>query len=135
MTIAQNLGFPRIGERRELKKATEAYWKGDIGRTELEATGAELRRSNWEKQREAGITLIPSNDFSFYDQMLDMSCLLGNVPARFDWDGSNADVDVAFDVARGVRGKDKAFAAEMTKWFDTNYHYIVPEFEIGRAHV
>src|SRR5699024_8816203 len=86
------------------------------------------RRSNWEKQQEAGITLIPSNDFSFYDQVLDMSCLLGNVPARFDWDGNNADVDVAFDVARGVRGKEDAFAAEMTKWFDTNYHYIVQEF-------
>ncbi len=128
MTIAQNLGFPRIGERRELKKATEAYWKGELDRAGLEATGAELRRANWDKQQHAGIELIPSNDFSFYDQVLDMSCLLGNVPERFDWDGDNADIDVAFDVARGVRGKDNAFAAEMTKWFGTNFHYIVPEF-------
>src|SRR5699024_10194716 len=128
MTATHNLGFPRIGERRELKKATEAYWKGDLDRAGLDAAGAELRRSNWEKQQHAGIDLIPSNDFSFYDQVLDMSCLLGNIPARFGWDGGNADVDVAFDVARGIRGKDDAFAAEMTKWFDTNYHYIVPEF-------
>src|SRR5699024_1893567 len=128
MTATHNLGFPRIGERRELKKATEAYWKGDLDRAGLDAAGAELRRSNWEKQQHAGIDLIPSNDFSFYDQVLVMSCLLGNVPARFDWDGGNADVDVAFDVARGIRGKDEAFAAEMTKWFETNYHYIVPEF-------
>src|SRR5699024_6471343 len=128
MTIAHNLGFPRIGERRELKKATEAYWKNELDRAGLEATGAELRRANWERQRRAGIQLIPANDFSFYDQVLDMSCLLGNVPSRFDWDGSNADVDVAFAMARGVPGKDAAYAAEMTKWFDTNYHYIVPEF-------
>ena len=125
MTISQNLGFPRIGERRELKKATEAYWKGDLDRAGLEATGADLRRSNWEKQRKAGIDLIPSNDFSFYDQVLDMSCLLGNVPARFGWDGSITDIDVAFDMARGTQD---AIACEMTKWFDTNYHYLVPEF-------
>ena len=125
MTISQNLGFPRIGERRELKKATEAYWKGDLDRAGLEATGAELRRSNWAKQQAAGIDLIPSNDFSFYDQVLGLSCLVGNVPARFGWDGSDMNIDVAFDMARGTDG---AIACEMTKWFDTNYHYIVPEF-------
>ncbi|MBO9470715.1 5-methyltetrahydropteroyltriglutamate--homocysteine S-methyltransferase [Endozoicomonas sp. G2_2] len=125
MTISQNLGFPRIGERRELKKATEAYWKGDLDRAGLEATGAELRHSNWAKQQAAGIDLIPSNDFSFYDQVLGLSCLVGNVPARFGWDGSDMNIDVAFDMARGTDG---AIACEMTKWFDTNYHYIVPEF-------
>ena len=125
MTISQNLGFPRIGERRELKKATEPYWKGDLDRAGLEATGAELRRSNWAKQQAAGIDLIPSNDFSFYDQVLGLSCLVGNVPARFGWNGSDMNIDVAFDMARGTDG---AIACEMTKWFDTNYHYIVPEF-------
>ncbi|KEZ76394.1 5-methyltetrahydropteroyltriglutamate--homocysteine S-methyltransferase [Salinisphaera hydrothermalis] len=125
MTTSHNLGFPRIGERRELKKATEAYWAGDLDRAGLEAAGAEIRRANWEKQRAAGIDLIPSNDFSFYDQVLDMTCLVGNVPARFDWDGEHADLDLAFDMARGT---DEAIACEMTKWFDTNYHYLVPEF-------
>src|SRR5699024_10600011 len=128
MTISHNLGFPRIGERRELKKATEAYWKGDLDRAGLEAVGAELRRENWNKQRQAGIELIPSNDFSFYDQVLDMSCLLGHVPGRFQWDGKHADLDVAFAMARGT---DDAIACEMTKWFDTNYHYLVPEFTQG----
>lgn len=125
MTISHNLGFPRIGEHRELKKSTEAYWKGDLDRAGLQATGAELRRANWQKQKDAGIELIPSNDFSFYDQVLDLSCLLGNVPDRFGWDGQNMDIDVAFDMARGTDG---AIACEMTKWFDTNYHYLVPEF-------
>lgn len=125
MTTSQNLGFPRIGERRELKKATEAYWKGDLDYAGLEATGAELRRANWAKQQAAGIDLIPSNDFSFYDQVLDLSCLVGNVPERFGWDGQTMNIDVAFDMARGT---DAAIACEMTKWFDTNYHYIVPEF-------
>ena len=125
MTISQNLGFPRIGERRELKKATEAYWKGDLDYAGLEATGAELRRANWAKQQAAGIDLIPSNDFSFYDQVLGLSCLIGNVPERFGWNGGDMNIDVAFDMARGTA---TAIACEMTKWFDTNYHYIVPEF-------
>ena len=135
------LGFPRIGERRELKKATEAYWKGELPREELLAVGAALRKQNWKKQQAAGIDLIPVNDFSFYDQTLDMSCLLGNIPPRFGWEGGTADLDTAFTVARGTRngaaseeekdcqtGKVSTFASEMTKWFDTNYHYIVPEF-------
>ncbi len=136
----QNLGYPRIGERRELKKATEAYWHGKISREQLEQTGTELRRTNWEKQRAAGIDLIPCNDFSFYDQMLDFSCLIGNVPPRFGWQGGAPGLDTLFLMARGSRGEghegcshggtghEGAFACEMTKWFDTNYHYIVPEF-------
>ena len=135
-----NLGYPRIGEQRELKKATEAFWHGKLSREELEATGRKLRRDNWAKQSTAGIDLIPCNDFSFYDQMLDFSCLIGNVPPRFGWKGEDVDLDTLFLMARGSRGEghegcthgcdahEAAFACEMTKWFDTNYHYIVPEF-------
>lgn len=131
-----NLGFPRIGEQRELKRATEAYWKDELPEEELNRVGAELRRVNWLKQKEAGIDLIPSNDFSFYDQMQDMSCLLGVVPPRFGWDGGAIDLALRFRIARGVAQEHgcgcghagTTFASEMTKWFDTNYHYIVPEF-------
>lgn len=137
------LGYPRIGEQRELKKATELYWKGEIPRVALEAIGRDLRKRNWQKQAAAGIDLVPCNDFSFYDQVLDASCLFGNVPPRFEWDGKQAGLDTRFLIARGARNtgngheegcKDCAtskvptFASEMTKWFDTNYHYIVPEF-------
>jgi len=135
--FTHNLGFPRIGEQRELKRATEAYWKGDLPEEELIRAGEELRRTNWLKQKDAGIDLIPSNDFSFYDQMLDMSCLLGNVPPRFGWEGGNVPLGLRFKIARGVVnthdadctcGNHGTTASEMTKWFDTNYHYIVPEF-------
>src|SRR5580658_3409358 len=140
--ITHTLGYPRIGEKRELKKATEAYWAGKLTRAELEETGRSLRRQNWLTQQKAGIELIPSNDFSFYDQMLDLSCLVGNVPPRFGWKGGQVDLDTYFQIARGVRGgadekagdcgcgtcATPAAACEMTKWFDTNYHYIVPEF-------
>jgi len=137
-----SLGYPRIGAKRELKKATEAYWKGDLPLSELIATGKTLRETNWKKQQAAGIDLIPVNDFSFYDQVLDMSCLLGNVPPRFQWQGGQTDINTAFTIARGTQGgaslvedekdcqtgKVSTFASEMTKWFDTNYHFIVPEF-------
>lgn len=138
-----NLGYPRIGEQRELKKATEAYWKGKLSKQDLLATGKTLRETNWKKQQAAGIDLIPVNDFSFYDQTLDMSCLLGNVPPRFQWKGGQTDVDTVFTIARGTQGgaslvheeekdcqtcKVSTHASEMTKWLDTNYHYIVPEF-------
>lgn len=127
--ISNNLGYPRIGELRELKKATESYWQGKLSKEELLKTGADLRSQNWKKQKEAGIDLIPSNDFSFYDQMLDMTCLVGNVPPRFEWDGNQVDLDTFFHIARGQIGKANAFASDMTKWFDTNYHYIAPEFQ------
>ena len=143
--FTHNLGFPRIGEHRELKKATEAYWKGTLSLGALEAVSVELRRSHWLIQKEAGIDLIPSNDFSYYDQMLDTSCLLGNVPDRFQWNGEAVDLDLRFRIARGTDGtagdiqecdcgeSSTAFASEMTKWFDTNYHYIVPEFTQNTA--
>jgi 5-methyltetrahydropteroyltriglutamate--homocysteine methyltransferase len=149
--ITHNLGYPRIGEKRELKRATEAYWRGRLSRDELLAVGRDLRVTNWKKQRATGIDVIPVNDFSFYDQVLDMSCLLGNVPPRFGWPGGQTDIDTMFTIARGTQGgaslvadqgeredgadhkdcqtgKVSTFASEMTKWFDTNYHYIVPEF-------
>jgi 5-methyltetrahydropteroyltriglutamate--homocysteine methyltransferase len=137
------LGYPRIGEKRELKFAVEAYWKGNIDQAELHRRAKALRTTNWKKQAEAGIDLVPVNDFSFYDQTLDMTCLLGNVPCRFQWKGGEADVDTMFTIARGTQGgtslvakdnqdcetgKISTFASEMTKWFDTNYHFIVPEF-------
>lgn len=134
------LGYPRIGEKRELKQATEAYWQGRLSRSDLEAAARDLRRKHWLAQQAAGIDLIPSNDFSLYDQVLDTTCLIGNVPARFGWTGGDVDLDTRFAIARGVnvRGHDhhagctcgqvSTFASEMTKWFDTNYHYIVPEF-------
>ena len=145
MVKTHNLGYPRIGDRRELKRATEAYWKGQLSKAELLAIGKGLRETNWKKQKAAGIDLIPVNDFSFYDQMLDMSCLLGNVPPRFQWRGEQTDVDIIFTIARGTQsgasfideegkdcqiGKISTYASEMTKWFDTNYHYIVPEFRM-----
>ncbi|MEM9444715.1 MAG: 5-methyltetrahydropteroyltriglutamate--homocysteine S-methyltransferase [Verrucomicrobiota bacterium] len=137
-----SLGYPRIGEKRELKKATEAYWKGTLPLSELLATGKKIRETNWKKQQAAGIDLIPVNDFSFYDQMLDMSCLLGNIPPRFQAKGDQSNIDTTFTIARGTQrgaasleeekdcqtGKVSTFASEMTKWFDTNYHFIVPEF-------
>ncbi|MAZ75952.1 MAG: 5-methyltetrahydropteroyltriglutamate--homocysteine S-methyltransferase [Micavibrio sp.] len=128
MTLALNLGFPRIGERRELKKAVESYWKGETSQEDLLAAGKELRTKHWSLQKNAGIDYPPSNDFSFYDQMLDMSCLLGAVPARYNWSGETVDLDTYFAMARGRQqdGQD-VIAMEMTKWFDTNYHYIVPE--------
>lgn len=128
MVCATNLGFPRIGARRELKKAVEAYWKGRSSNTELLQTAADLRAKHWALQKNAGLDHIPSNDFSFYDQVLDMIATLGLVPARYGWDGGDIDLDLYFAMARGNK---TAPAMEMTKWFDTNYHYIVPEFEAG----
>ena len=128
MIRAINLGFPRVGVKRELKFAEESYWKGAGTREALLATAKELRRRHWQLQADAGIDGIPCNDFSLYDQMLDMSCLLGCVPQRFGWQGDDVDLYTYFAMARGSK---TAAAMEMTKWFDTNYHYIVPEFEQG----
>jgi 5-methyltetrahydropteroyltriglutamate--homocysteine methyltransferase len=132
--LTKNLGYPRIGSKRELKKAVEAYWNGSITNEELEGIAAELRKLHWQKQQSAGIDLIPSNDFSFYDHMLDMICLVGAIPDRFGQRSGDVDVDLDlyFTMARGVRPEKSAGGAtqamEMTKWFNTNYHYIVPEF-------
>jgi 5-methyltetrahydropteroyltriglutamate--homocysteine methyltransferase len=134
MVKTHNLGFPRIGAKRELKFALESYWKGQSSRDELKTLGAELRRRHWGQQ--AGFDLVPVGDFAYYDQVLDMSFTLGNLPDRVR--GFHGDVlDNYFRVARGrsAAGTDDhsaccggVAAGEMTKWFDTNYHYIVPEF-------
>lgn len=134
MTTIHNLGFPRIGAKRELKFALESYWKGESSRDELKMLGAQLRQRHWESQ--AGLDLVPVGDFSFYDQVLDASFLLGNLPERVQ--GFHGDeLDNYFRVARGRSAKGLedhsaccggVAAGEMTKWFDTNYHYIVPEF-------
>jgi len=127
--LSNVLGFPRIGAQRELKSATEAYWAGDRSLEDLAATAKDLRAGNWKLQRDAGIDLIPSNDFSLYDQVLDTIAMVGAVPDRYDWDGSSdVDQDTYFAMARGRQtGGVDVTAMEMTKWFDTNYHYIVPE--------
>ncbi len=131
--LTNNLGYPRVGAHRELKKACEQYWAGRITRKQLFLVAKNLREQHWRLQQEAGIDLIPCNDFSFYDQVLDMSLLLGVIPARYTPVVTdvrdNAEIDLYFAMARGYQkdGLDIT-AMEMTKWFDTNYHYIVPEF-------
>ena len=123
------LGYPRIGEQRALKKAIESYWKGDVDKNELLSVCSEIKKKNWLNQNQAGIDLIPSNDFSLYDHVLDMSIMLGCIPERFVEDQLE-DLELYFAMARGVQkdGLDIT-ALELTKWFDTNYHYLVPEFK------
>jgi len=124
------IGYPRIGPKRELKKALEKFWKGEIKEAELQKTSRDLRAQNWKTQKENGIDLITSNDFSFYDQVLDMACLLGAIPDRYKWDGQNVNLETYFAMARGSQtSKLDVSALEMTKWFDTNYHYLVPELK------
>src|SRR2546422_7419736 len=134
MPIAHNLGFPPIGAGRELKRATEGYWGGKVSRDGLLRAGAELRAAHWRLQRDAGLDLVPVNDFSFYDRVLDTCAMVGAVPERYGWSGGTVDLDTYFAMARGSQGKGRDVTAmEMTKWFDTNYHYIVPEFEPGQT--
>lgn len=129
--LATNLGFPRVGPKRELKKAVEAFWKKEVSLDELQAEAKRIRAENWTFQKEQGIDQVPSNDFSFYDHILDTVALLGAVPARYGFKGGNVDIDTYFAMARG--GREGALkdvpAMEMTKWLDTNYHYIVPELD------
>ena len=130
MITTATIGYPRIGPKRELKKALESFWKGDIKENELQSTAKDLRKKNWEIQKENGIDLITSNDFSFYDQVLDTICLLGAVPDRYNWQGNDVDLKTYFAMARGSQTKELDVSAlEMTKWFDTNYHYLVPELK------
>lgn len=135
MTIRNHtLGFPRIGLDRELKKAQENYWAGKISQEELVAVGKELRARHWQQQADAGIELLPVGDFAWYDQVLGTSLLLGNVPPRHRNEDGSLDLDTLFRVARGRAPTGKpAAASEMTKWFNTNYHYIVPEFQQGQS--
>ena len=142
-----NLGFPRIGAHRQLKFALEQFWSANGEVDQLQVTAREIRKANWQLQADAGIDEIPSNDFSLYDHVLDTAVLLGAVPGRYGRQPETVGLDTYFAMARGGSSVP---AMEMTKWFDTNYHYIVPEFEpgmnfrvasrkpieeIGRAHV
>jgi 5-methyltetrahydropteroyltriglutamate--homocysteine methyltransferase len=127
-----NLGYPRIGSQRELKKASEQYWAGKLPPDQLMAVGKSIRQHNWQLQKDAGIDLIPVGDFSYYDQVLDTSLMVGAIPERYHTlmdQQQLPDIDLLFAMARGYQkdGHDIT-AMEMTKWFDTNYHYIVPEF-------
>ncbi len=129
MALAANLGFPRVGAARELKKTVEQYWKGNATSDALMDTAKMLRMRHWKAQKDAGITLIPSNDFTLYDHVLDTIAMTGAVPARYGKQSGQVTLDTYFAMARGRQtdGQD-VVAMEMTKWFDTNYHYIVPEF-------
>jgi 5-methyltetrahydropteroyltriglutamate--homocysteine methyltransferase len=131
MAISSNLGFPRMGVHRELKKALEAHWAGKLEEAALLAVGKVLRLNHWVLQQQLDIQHIPSNDFSFYDHVLDTAAMVGAVPGRYTWRGPQVDLATYFAMARGTAresGQSDLPAMEMTKWFDTNYHYIVPEF-------
>ncbi|GLJ47130.1 hypothetical protein SUGI_0995090 [Cryptomeria japonica] len=118
------VGYPRMGPKRELKFALESFWDGKSSEAELQKVAKDLRISIWKQMADAGVTYIPSNTFSYYDQVLDTTAMLGAVPSRYGWNGGEIGFDTYFSMARG---NAKLPAMEMTKWFDTNYHYIVPE--------
>lgn len=134
MTTVTNLGFPRIGAKRELKRALEAFWSGESSAQSLQDTASGLRERHWQLQREAGVDVPPSNDFSFYDQVLDAAFLFDAIPARYRALADAEPLAGYFAMARGVQrdGYD-LHALEMTKWFDTNYHYLVPELQAGQG--
>jgi 5-methyltetrahydropteroyltriglutamate--homocysteine methyltransferase len=141
MTVASVLGFPRIGHRRELKVALERFWSGELDEAGLEAVAATLRAKYWRLQTGAGISHVPSGDFSFYDHVLDTACMLGAIPPGYGWTAGPVSLATYFALARGSRGTVAEQAAgiapnmpalEMTKWFDTNYHYLVPQLCRGQ---
>ncbi|MFC3032210.1 5-methyltetrahydropteroyltriglutamate--homocysteine S-methyltransferase [Pseudoalteromonas fenneropenaei] len=128
MATVHNLGFPRIGKRRELKFAIEAYWAGEIDKQELQARGKAIRAENWALQAQAGVELLPIGDFAWYDHVLNTSLLLNAVPTRHQDQAGEVNLDTLFRIGRGRAPTGCTCAAsEMTKWFNTNYHYIVPE--------
>lgn len=124
--ISSNIGYPRIGEKREWKRALEKYWNKSITKEELEERTTQIRLDNLKKQQKLGIDLIPVGDFTLYDHVLDTSAMFGVIPERYGYTGGKVDLNTYFAVARGTKD---AIASEMTKWFNTNYHYIVPELE------
>ncbi|OPH50510.1 5-methyltetrahydropteroyltriglutamate--homocysteine S-methyltransferase [Paenibacillus ferrarius] len=126
MMKSSNLGYPRIGADREWKKALEAFWAGKLQEEELRSQLQELRLNHLKKQQEKGIDYIPVNDFSYYDHILDTAAMFGIVPKRFSYDGGVVPLSLYYGIARGTKD---ATASEMTKWFNTNYHYIVPELD------
>ncbi len=144
-----SLGTPRIGPRRELKFALEHFWSGAFDEKALIETGVGLRAANWARQKKLGVSIIPSNDFSFYDQVLDTSVMVGAIPAIYGWKGGAVPLSTYFAMARGAESEahDESCghahhghgashgvpALEMTKWFDTNYHYMVPELKKNQS--
>jgi 5-methyltetrahydropteroyltriglutamate--homocysteine methyltransferase len=135
MTIISNLGFPRIGRRRELKTALERFWAGTTDEVDLQAEATRLRAIHWRLQVGLGVGHVPSGDASLYDHVLDTACMLGAIPAGYGWQGGPVSLPTYFALARGARDSAEARGAgiapglpalEMTKWFDTNYHYLVP---------
>ncbi len=126
MTKSSILGYPRIGDNREWKKALEAFWAGKIEESEFQSRMQDIRLNHLRKLQEKGIDLIPVNDFSYYDHVLDTAAMFGIVPKRFPYDGGPVPLSVYYGIARGTTD---AAASEMTKWFNTNYHYIVPELD------
>ncbi len=131
--LASNLGFPRMGVHRELKKSLESYWAGRASAVELEETAAGLRERHWRLQAGFGIDHVPSGDFSLYDHVLDTAVTLGVVPERYQVGPGPSSLDRYFAMARGgALGGRSVTALEMTKWFDTNYHYLVPELSAGQ---
>lgn len=149
MTFSQQipvatLGVPRFGRQRELKFALESYWSGTSSAGDLLTTSKALRAASWEEQRDRGVSKIPSNDFSLYDHVLDTAAMVGAIPSRYGWNSGEVPLDIYFAMARGNQGQTEdcahaghqeaahgagVTAMEMTKWFDTNYHYIVPELD------
>ena len=139
MALLSNLGYPRIGDQRQLKRALESYWSGQSSQAELLATGQQIRLNNWQEQAAAGITHVPVGDFAWYDHVLTLSATFGVIPTRHRNTDNSITIDTLFAMARGTDHsehhdahtccKGQSAACEMTKWFDTNYHYLVPEFE------
>ena len=125
MAVSHILGFPRIGAKRELKIALESFWRGDSEQHQLQTTGCQLRQRHWQQQIDAGLDFVTVGDFAWYDQVLNTLALLGAIPERFKFEPSQLTLSDYFALARG---SDKLHAMEMTKWFDTNYHYLVPEW-------
>ncbi|TWD98714.1 methionine synthase (B12-independent) [Neobacillus bataviensis] len=123
---SSNLGYPRIGEKREWKKALEQFWTGKLEKEPFLKQMEEIRLKHLQKQKDQGIDLIPVGDFSLYDHVLDTAVMFGLVPKRFNYRGGKVSLETYFEIARGTKD---AVAAEMTKWFNTNYHYIVPELD------
>ncbi len=133
MTKSHILGFPVIGANRQMKKAVEAYWREEITAQELQKVGEEIQKDSWKLQADAGLDYVTVGDFSWYDRVLDTSAMFGVVPSRFDNVGKEIDLNTIFCMARGKAPKVKeATACEMTKWFNTNYHYIVPEIKTNQ---
>ena len=131
--LASNLGFPRMGVHRELKKSLESYWAGKVPAVDLEQTAAGLRERHWQLQVGLGIDHVPSGDFSLYDHVLDTAVTVGAVPERYQVGPGTSSLDRYFAMARGGALEGRSVTAlEMTKWFDTNYHYLVPELSAGQ---